>query len=75
MQPITHIRKNVFGLTQAAFAEVAGTTQATVSRWENGEFEPNRDDLERIRSAARERQLAWDDSLFFEAPEPERAAS
>lgn len=74
MQPITHIRKNVFGLTQAAFAEVAGTTQATVSRWENGEFEPNRDDLERIRSAALDRDLPWDDRLFFEAPASGEAA-
>jgi transcriptional regulator with XRE-family HTH domain len=68
MQPITHIRKSVFGLTQAAFAEVAGTTQATVSRWEAGEFEPDRDDLARIRSAALERDLPWDDRWFFEAP-------
>lgn len=69
MHPITHIRSKVFGLTQAAFAEVAGTTQPTVSRWENGEFEPNRDEMARIREAAIERDLPWDDRLFFEAPE------
>lgn len=69
MKPVEHIRRNVFRLTQAAFAEIAGVTQATVSRWENGEFEPNLDDLERIRGAAKETGRPWDDSWFFDAPE------
>lgn len=70
MQPITHIRTKVFGLPQKAFAEVAGVSQPTVSRWEAGEFEPNRNELDRIRTAAMERGLNWDDRLFFEVPEP-----
>lgn len=69
MLPMRHIRQNVFGLPQAAFAEIAGTTQPTVSRWENGEFEPNRDELERIRAAAMDRHLPWSDAWFFEVPE------
>lgn len=68
MLPIAHIRSQVFKLSQAAFAEVAGVKQPTVSRWERGEFEPNRDDLERIRRAALDRGLPWDDSWFFEVP-------
>lgn len=70
MNVIKHIRARVFDdITQAAFAEVAGVTQATVSRWENGEFEPNRDDLDRIRRAAMEQGKTWEDRWFFEVPE------
>lgn len=66
MKPIERIRKEVFDLTQAAFAEVAGVTQPTVSRWENGEWEPNLDELENIRKAAQARGIHWEDSWFFE---------
>lgn len=68
MGPIKHIRKKVFGASQEVFADVAGVTQATVSRWETGGFEPSRDELDRIRQAAQSRGLPWDDSWFFEAP-------
>lgn len=68
MTPIAYIRTKVFDLRQTPFAEVAGTTQATVSRWENGELEPSRDNLDRIRGAALERGLPWDDRWFFEVP-------
>ena len=76
MRPIEHIRRNVFKSSQTAFADVAGTTQATVSRWENGELEPGREEMARIRNKAIEAG-EWDDRWFFEvpaAPEPERAA-
>lgn len=69
MRPIAYIRQNVFQVSQASFAAIAGVTQATVSRWENGEFEPNRNELERIRSAACESGKPWDDSWFFKIPE------
>lgn len=76
MRPIEAIRKNVFKLSQAAFGEIAGTTQASVSRWETGHQEPSRDEMERIRSVALERELAWDDRWFFEAaPAPQEAAA
>lgn len=69
MRPIAHIRQNVFKLPQSAFAEISGVTQATVSRWETGEFEPNRDELQRIRDEAQSRGIPWDDSWFFREPE------
>lgn len=69
MNPIRHIRLCVFEAIQADFAEFAGVTQATVSRWETGEFEPNRDDLERIREAAIKQGRPWEDRWFFEVPE------
>ena len=75
MHPIEHIRKKVLGVNQASLAEIAGVTQATVSRWENGELDPGRNELGRIRDAARDRGLDWDDRWFFEAPrapEPEQ---
>lgn len=69
MLPMAHIRQNVFGLSQSAFAEIAGVKQPTVSRWEAGEFEPNRDELARIRAAALESGKPWDDAWFFAVPE------
>lgn len=74
MLPMAHIRTEVFRMSQAAFAEVAGTTQPTVSRWESGKWEPNRDELALIRKAALDRGLPWDDALFFEVPPAEAAA-
>lgn len=68
MTPITHIRTKLFELTQAAFAEIAGATQPTVCRWESGELEPGRDNLEKIRNAALQRGLDWNDRFFFEVP-------
>lgn len=74
MHPIEHIRKNILGITQGALAAITGVTQATVSRWEAGELEPGRGEMERIRATARARGLAWDDRWFFEVPRSEAAA-
>jgi DNA-binding transcriptional regulator YiaG len=73
MQPIEHIRKVIFDLSQVAFGEIAGTTQASVSRWESGDQQPGLDEMTRIRAAARERGIAWDDLWFFEIPVREPA--
>jgi transcriptional regulator with XRE-family HTH domain len=67
MNAVRNIRKSVFKLSQAQFAAVACVSQPTVSRWEKGS-EPSRDDMERIRSAALDRGLGWDDKWFFETP-------
>jgi transcriptional regulator with XRE-family HTH domain len=68
MTPMRHIRKQVLGLTQAEMAALTGARQATVSRWERGELEPDRDQMIRIRNEAVRRKLAWNDSWFFGAP-------
>lgn len=67
--PIAHIRKQIFKVPQADFAVIAGTTQTSVSRWEKGEQVPDINEMERIRSAARERGIEWEDRWFFEASE------
>jgi hypothetical protein len=69
MNPAEHIRLSVFGCgTQARFAELLDTTQATVSRWEsNGIIPRTRMDL--IRSLAIQSGLEWDDRWFFESPD------
>jgi transcriptional regulator with XRE-family HTH domain len=66
MHPIERIRCELFKTTQKRFGAIAGVTQATVSRWESGDFEPTREQLGRIRNEARSLRLAWDDAWFFE---------
>lgn len=68
MNALKHIRKNVFKVTQAEFSSLAGVTQATVSRWENG-VAPSLDEMKAIRIAAERREIHWDDGYFFEVPE------
>lgn len=68
MRAIEHIRRNVFDVSQAAFGQIAGTTQASVSRWERGEQEPGITEMSKIRLEARTRGLPWDDRWFFELP-------
>lgn len=75
MNAIRYIRKNVFGVTQHEFAEIAGVQQASVSRWENGGA-PTLEEMARIRDAAANRKLKrkWRDDLFFTVPEEGQAA-
>ena len=74
MLPIEHIRKVRFQVSQAVFATIAGTTQASVSRWERGIQAPDLDEMGRIRQGAVERGIAWDDRWFFEPPTEASAA-
>lgn len=73
-RPIEHIRRAVFDVSQTAFAEIAGTTQPSVSRWEQGLQEPDRIEMDRIRQAAHKRGLNWDDRWFFEVPRQKGSA-
>lgn len=66
--PIVYIRKQVFGVNQAALADIAGVSQGTVSKWESGELAPDQSEMSRIRQEAMARGVAWDDRWFFEAP-------
>jgi transcriptional regulator with XRE-family HTH domain len=74
MNPIRALRINIFGLSQQGMAAVAGVDQATVSRWESGRWFPPSNRCFRIRAAALERGLPWDDRWFFEAA-PIRSAA
>lgn len=75
MGMIRHIRKDLFKVTQVEFGEIAGVTQATVSRWEDGILAPDLNELERIRASAIARGLIWDDRMFFERPAPASEAA
>lgn len=68
MRPIENIRRRIFRVSQTEFGSIAGTTQASVSRWERGELSPDQTEMERIRAEARARGLDWDDTWFFEVP-------
>ena len=66
--PLRIIRKNILNLSQAEMAELTATSQATVSRWETGELEPDRQQMAMIRSEAATRGIEWNDTWFFEVP-------
>lgn len=66
--PLRHIRENVFGANQKAFAQMIGTTQATVSRIETGEIGLTDARKKRIKREADKRGRELDFSLFFEPP-------
>jgi transcriptional regulator with XRE-family HTH domain len=68
MTPMLHVRKTILGLSQAEMAKIAGVSQGTVSKWEAGQLEPSRDELDHIRADAIDRGLDWNDRWFFEAP-------
>ena len=57
--------RDILSLRQNKIAEIAGVSQATVCRWEQGQWEPNRDELERIRNYALQQGYDWDDAFFF----------
>jgi DNA-binding transcriptional regulator YiaG len=69
MNPLAHLRKHIFKLSQLDFAKAIGVNQSTVSRWEAGGLEPSRSEMEAIRRLAAERQIEWQDRWFFEVPE------
>lgn len=72
MNWLKRIRCEVFRITQAEMASIAGVRQATVSRWEAGITGPSLRHIRRIRNEARKRKLRWDDRFLF--VEGERAA-
>lgn len=69
MNAIEHIRRKVFAISQAELAEIAGTTQATVCRWEQGLLSPDINQATAIRAEAKLRKHKWKDAwLFGELP-------
>lgn len=72
--PMFLIRKHIFGIRQDEMAAITGASQATVSRWESGELEPDRRQMDAIRAEAAGRRLKWRDDWFFDAAKiPQRA--
>lgn len=65
MSNFRQIRKDLFQVSQSEFGEIAGVTQATVSRWEAGISTPNLAELARIREAANQRGLSLSADDFF----------
>lgn len=65
--PMFLIRKTVFDISQEQMAVITDTSQATISRWESGELEPDRKQMDAIRAAALARDLPWKDEYFFNA--------
>jgi len=68
MQAMLSIRKQIFRMSQTAFALAVGVNQSTVSRWERGDLEPSRNEMAAIRKLAFDQGLEWDDRWFFEIP-------
>lgn len=68
MTPMLHVRKNVLELSQVELSVIAKTTQGTVSKWESGDLQPDRNQLALIRAEIQRREIEWDDRWFFEIP-------
>ena len=66
MRALRRIRQEVFELTLAQMAEIAGVSQATLSKWENGIHPADFEAVARIRDEATCRGLTWDDAWLFE---------
>lgn len=69
---LTHIRTEMFQMTQAQFASALGVDQSTVSRWEQGKLSPDLTAVARIRALANEKKrdfkkrgVKWSDALLF----------
>lgn len=62
--------RQLLNLPQNQIAVIAGVSQATVCRWEQGQWEPNRDELERIRNYALANGIEWEDANFFPGDQP-----
>lgn len=62
MSAMKRIRTEMFAITQADMAEIAGASQAVVSRWEraDGRAWPDLQHIRAIRAEALRRGLAWD---------------
>jgi transcriptional regulator with XRE-family HTH domain len=52
---------------QSEFAELAGVSQATVSRWLSGKDRPRMETISRLRERAKKRGLRWKDAWAFDA--------
>jgi DNA-binding transcriptional regulator YiaG len=61
-----NLRKKVFRASQVEMARIAGVSQATISRWEDGTQTPLSTALERIRAYAKRRGIPWNDAWLFE---------
>ena len=70
-----YIRKEIFGLSQIDFAKALTINQSTISRWEAGELKPSHDDMRAIRELATQRDIKWDDKIFWSAPNTGEAAA
>jgi transcriptional regulator with XRE-family HTH domain len=69
-----YLRKTVLKVTQSEMARITDASQATVSRWESGELEPDRRQLQAVRDAALAAGADWSDSWLLEAPKTDVAA-
>ena len=76
MTPMRFLRERVLGVpNQYIFADMVGVKQATVSRWEAGEFRPSAAMMERIERIADERGIKLDYKWFFKVPPSDRQAA
>lgn len=71
--PARFIREDVFRCpNQREFGELLGYEQGTISRFESGARQLNREAQDRIRAAAKRKRIKWNDGWFFEVPSEAR---
>ena len=65
MSQMKHIRENLFGMTQAQFAEAVGVHQSSVTRWDRGSM-PRVEHLAKIIDAAARHSVSLDMAELIE---------
>ncbi len=66
--PLRWVRRQVFGVRQDEFAEIAGVQRPSISRYENGRDNPSFPVLVKIRDEALRRDLPFSGDWFFAVP-------
>ncbi len=72
MTPLQYIRLYVFRVDQPEMAKILGVNQSTIWKWESPDPEKRisitEKNMRKYREAAKERELPFHDSWFFETP-------
>jgi transcriptional regulator with XRE-family HTH domain len=72
--PLHHIRTIIFAVDkQREFGAIIGISQAVISLVESGRRPLSRELMERIRAAAFDRGIPWNDAWFFQVPSDPKA--
>ena len=73
LTPPSFVRRLVFGMTQAVYAEALGLRQGTVSKWESAGKFTSVEAMERVRALGEAQKIKFNDTWLFEVPDAAKA--